>query len=418
MALMETLRDYQSILDNERVMNFNLPGLGEETTDDWYLTTARWNTLDIDLRNNYCFNNVRTPAGHWGVPYKIIYYANLALEGIQHYRPAPSGHYDVAIIEGTALFHRAHAYYHLAQVFAPAFEPGTPNDRPGIVLRHEASIDEQLHRATVGKCYAAMVADLQTAAQRLPLTTPAPTRPSRAAAWALLARVYLLMADFEQALLVADSALTVHANLMDYADLNSASNNPFTEYNEEVLFQSQMLVTGMAPSRANIHPDLYDAYADGDLRKVLFFRPNTDGTYRFKGGYDGVNSGYLFNGISTAELYLIKAECLARLGLADEALSVLNTLLETRWQADSFVPKTRENTPNVLYTVLEERRKELPYRGLRWPDLRRLSIEGLYTSPIVREVDGKRYELSATSIPTYTYALPEEVIDHGGYPQN
>src|SRR5690606_2174764 len=112
MAVPETLQDFQALLDNTQVMNVYIPALGEETTDNWHLSTDRWLALDVDYRNNYCFNNTETRVGMWTVPYRAIYYSNLALEGIENYHPTATGNYEKEHIAGAAYFYRAYAHYH------------------------------------------------------------------------------------------------------------------------------------------------------------------------------------------------------------------------------------------------------------------------------------------------------------------
>jgi hypothetical protein len=67
--------------------------------------------------------------------------------------------------------------------------------------------------------------------------------------------------------------------------------------------------------------------------------------------------------------------------------------------------------------ILTERRKELIFRGLRWPDLRRLNKDGAGVS-VTRKLDGQTYTLTPNSL-KYTWLIPQQVIDFNpGMPQN
>lgn len=420
LAIPETLEDLQHVLDNAQFLNLNsnFPGLGEQYTDDWLLDEINWSTLTQDERENYCFEHQSTNEGRWSGPYTIVFYANLVLDGLSKINEPSTIFYDRQHIEGAALFFRSHAYFQLLQVFAKHYDPDNSNHDLGIVLRDESGIDEVLRRASVRDSYDRVLADLNRAIVLLPENSLIATRPNRAAAYALLSRIYLLIGDFYHAGLYADSALTIHNKLLDYNELDLQSNNPFPIFNDEVIFQSRMTALAMNPARATIHPNLLALYCENDLRKPLFFQLNTNGTYRFKGFYDGLSSTIMFNGISTAELFLTKAECMSRLGKQKEALTILNELLVTRWVVGEYHPYTVDNTDDVLAAILTERRKELPYRGLRWLDLRRLSKEGYHITPIIRELGGKIYTLDAKDIPEMAFRLPDGPIDQGGYTQN
>ena len=68
-----------------------------------------------------------------------------------------------------------------------------------------------------------------------------PDSPSKSAAFALLARVYLSMRKYDSALLFANRSLDVYNALLDYNDLNQASSTPFPKDNVEILYQSRIL---------------------------------------------------------------------------------------------------------------------------------------------------------------------------------
>src|SRR5690606_15127490 len=165
-------------------------------------------------------------------------------------------------------------------------------------------------------------------------------------------------------------------------------------------------------------PELFARYDEDDLRKQLFFRSNTDGSYRFKGGYDGQNSSETFNGITTTEMYLVKAECLARQGKLPEATLCLTKFLNKRWRGGEYTGYMPVDPADFLAFVVEERRKELAFRGIWWSDMRRLAREGLYERSIFRTLDHGVFELPATAMPDYTYVLPLDVMRIGGYARN
>ena len=87
------------------------------------------------------------------------------------------------------------------------FDSITSISDPGIPLRLTSNLNVKSVRATVKQCYDQVIADLLLAEDMLPATVPLPVRPCRAAADAMLARVYLALGDYTGALTYADKAL-------------------------------------------------------------------------------------------------------------------------------------------------------------------------------------------------------------------
>jgi hypothetical protein len=82
----------------------------------------------------------------------------------------------------------------------------------------------------------------------------------------------------------------------------------------------------------------------------------------FRGYYD--YGGNQYTGIATDEIYLIRAECLARSGNTSDALKDLNNLLAKRWKTGiTFTPIQATNADDALVKILAERKKELLFRG-------------------------------------------------------
>jgi hypothetical protein len=289
----------------------------------------------------------------------------------------------------------------------------------GIPLKLSADIDEPVFRASVAATYDRILNDLHAAAQLLPLTSAYKTRPNRIAAWGLLARVYLGMEEYPLAERYADSVLKYHNTLIDYNTISTTAANPFTIFNAEVIFHSRGgAASSLTQARAKIDSNLYQSYATNDLRKAAYYKSNGNGSYSFKGSYEGSSTGNSwFNGLATDEIMLIRAECRARAGNTNGALSDLNTLMQKRWKSGMFVPITAANADDALGKILVERRKELVMRYLRWSDLRRLNKDPRYAVTLKRNLNGTIVELKPND-PRYVLLIPEPVIRISGIPQN
>lgn len=426
-----TLDDFQALLDNEPVMN-DAPVLGELSADNYYLPYNFWNGLNTKEKNAYTWqpdvfmglDNI----SDWNVPYKQVFYANVTLEGLSKLTITNSNEERWKELKGAALFARAYAFYNVAQIFAPIYNATRASYELGIPLRLAAGVDEISVRATLKETYDKIIGDLQEASQLLSSAVPYNNRnrSSKPAAYALLARTYLSMDDYVNAKLYADSCLLSYNKLNDYRKCSITSNTPFTKYNEETIFQSRFVASSTNTIGTNVlkavtvpscivDSSLYRSYDLNDLRRAIFFTTNmATGNMNPKGGYTG--NIFLFTGLAIDEVYLIRAECQARLGHITEAMNDLNTLLENRWKENTFVPFTASNSVDALQIILRERRKELPFRGLRWTDIRRFNKTD---SSIVlkRILNGEEIILPPKDL-RYTMLIPQEVINLSGISQN
>ena len=411
-----TLGDYQALLDNDAVMS-GTPVLGELSSDNFYLVYPMWQGLDRRESNAYIWaQDIYEGQGlvdDWDIPYKQVFYANVVLEGLGGIAVNEVNRAQWRQERGAALFIRAYAFYNVAQLFAPVYDSGTAATDAGIPLRLHSDIKVASVRAPVKATYEQILGDLQEASALLPGEMPSANRnrPSKPAALAMLARVYLSMGAYPLAGLYADSALRLYPTLMDYNTVNQQSYLPFPVLNVETLYQSHFLtytqaLAAIAFQGCVVDSVLYGSYAAGDLRRNIFYLINGQGQPNMKAGYAGMI--YPFSGLATDELYLIRAECAAWEGRTSDALEDLNTLLKSRWQQGAFTPVTALTASEARDTILAERRKELAFRGLRWTDLRRLNKEGR-TMPLTRWLNGTQYQLAPGSL-RYTLPIPPDVL--------
>lgn len=413
-----------ALLDNHNQLVLSGSDLPDILCGDWYVTAANWRSANAESRDLYVWDAQADAIGAWRSAYQgPIHYANVVLDALAAMDADRPGAEEYGAIRGTALFHRAYSFWQLAQLFCGPYHAPSAQSDPGIPLRLTAAIGATVGRGTVAGTYARIVADLGEALERLPERAAVPTRPDRTAAKAALARIYLSMGDYGMALRFADLALEERPGLLDF---NEIADNvaPFRRFNVETVFYnnaSGQYAQLSTASRAKVDSMLYSLYDRADLRKALFFEANTGanaGTYRFKGNYDGeLSPNRPFTGLTTGELYLIRAECHARRGNVAGALAGLDRLLAHRWSNDiPRIPPAAANASEALGLVLLERRKELAFRGLRWSDLRRLNLEGAGIS-LTRVLDEETYTLPAGD-PRWVLLIPNEVINRSVLEQN
>lgn len=432
LAVPTTIRDYQALLSNtvgtDPGFNDKYGMLVEHASGDFYVSAANFNlpTVQMAEKNAYTWEpnlyNGSFQYAEWNLPYKQIYYTNIVLEGIEKVISRNNGEQiEWNHIKGTALFFRAFAHYDIARQFCKPYVKGTASLDLGIPLRVESDFNEISVRSTVQQTYDQIISDLKESVTFLPISTPINDKykcqPNKAAVYAMLARVYLAMSDYENAFLYSDKSLQLYSVLFNYNNLTASqlasTSGTFPKFISEMLFYKRGTGWNLTiTSRLIPDSNLYKMFNTGDIRQKAFFTSNGA---RFKGSYDGT-SNEKFTGLATDEVYLIRAECHSRFGRKTEALNDLNKLLINRWNG-SFTYVDAIDANDALRKILVERRKELCFRSLRWEDLRRLNQDPQFAVTLTKIVNNQTFTLSPNSN-LYVLPIPDNVIQLTGMQQN
>ena len=415
-----TLADFRLIMDNTTQLFDMSPGLNVLAGDEFEISATTLAGLTNVDQNTYLwaeeiFNGTGVQ-NDWNTPYRQVFFANIVLEGLAKLNADADAKLDEwKALKGSALFQRAFAFYNLSQSFAPVYRSDNAKDQLGIPIRLVPDVNAQSTRSTLQHTYEQIILDLKESIAYLPLKTAFHTRPPKAAAYAMLARVYLSMSEFVNAEKYADSALMFNSALLDYNTLDPTGTarrfpSALPKGNPEIIFYSAMpLYSFVANAQVTVSPTLYNSYAPFDLRKPLFYKDlKNNGIITLRGSYCGVNDAAAFAGLATDELYLIKAECLARKN-DPSAMQWLNNLLVKRFKTNNFVPLQAADAEAALRLILAERKKELVARGLRWTDLRRLNLDPRFSVTLSRTVNGQDYVLLPNS-KRYVFQIPPEEI--------
>lgn len=418
-----TIADFQAIIDNGTIMNTSSCHLlGIIGGDEFYVNDGVLaGVSDSYQRNGYVWEKEVFEGGgsdEWNKAYERILLANLSLEGVSKIKPKSNETSDWNNVIGSALFFRALNFYQLAQLFCKPYHSATSDTDLGIPLRLESDINLKTKRGTVAQTYQQILSDFEEAARLLPETPLVKRRPSKAAAYAMLAKAYLVMEDYVKAKQYADRCLERRNRLLDLKalpDLDTyypiASGVQQEEIDELIFLTSTTNIAVLAPARVNVSIELFESYTKGDLRKETWFFPYSGRTL-FGGGYA---PGYT-TGIGVNEVLLIRAECLARNKDVSGALVDLNYLLENRYDS-TYKPLFIQDPTLLLSRIIEEREKELVLRGVRWEDLRRLNKDPRFAKTLIRIVDGEHYELLPND-PRYVWPIPDQEILMSGIEQN
>ena len=423
----KTLQDFQATLDNGSfLMNFGYNTLGLLGSDNYYISDNNFSSLEAFERNCYTWNKViyeGTDTRAYITDYSIVANANVVLEGLQKNQP----YSDVSFynnVYGQALFFRSIAFYNLAQTYCKQYDKSTSSTDLGIVLRTTSDINAIMKRSTLEETYANIINDLKQAADILPAQSKYITRPTKPAAYALLSKTYLLMSDFNKSKDYSDSAIKYLGVILDFnSSLVSSSNfysfPDFGKGNPEIIFyatSSGYSITEPYSAYSYVDTSLYASYDDNDLRKTYFYLDNGSNLISYIGTYTGDYTN--FTGLATNELYLIRAECNARLNNLSAALNDLNTLLKNRFITNTYQNFNSADPNVVLKRILLERRKELPFTAqIRWEDLRRLNKDPRFAITLKRVINGQTYILQPND-PKYAYPIPPIEVERAGTQPN
>ncbi|MFC3356117.1 RagB/SusD family nutrient uptake outer membrane protein [Sphingobacterium zeae] len=412
MLVPKTLADCDALLDNRSTMNSSFSPIPDIASDHYYLNAANFNAIaNSEDRNAHVWNPMAELAtNHWQAPYKVVLIANQVLSLLKDIDRSVNPT-DYERIKGEALFFRAYAWMQLLNVFTVGYDAAKAKNILGLVLRLNPDIDYIESRSSLEDSYQQIKKDLEEAVPLLTEKIVIKTRPTKAAALATLARLGLMMGDYGIAEKRAREALDLYAVLIDYTTLSKTASAPFARFNDEVIFHAVTFTNAsINPTIAKIDSNLIKSYKNDDLRRTLYFKSNNNGTYAFKGRYDGAVNASTFCGVATDELYLTLSEALVRNNKVVDAIGYLNKLLRSRYVKNTYLDFSSDDRELVLKEVLAERNKSLIMRNLRWMDMKRLNQDPAFQKTFRRIIDNVVYSIEPNDL-RYAFLIPKKVIE-------
>ncbi|MEG2471542.1 MAG: RagB/SusD family nutrient uptake outer membrane protein, partial [Bacteroidales bacterium] len=337
--------------------------------------------------------------------YEKIFIANMVLS----YIPKVTGTQEEKVqLEKEAKFIRAYSLWNLAQTYCLPYTDANKGEL-GMTIKASVSFEELTARATLEETYASIEADLTEALKitndmKIVNNKYTSWRANRAAVNGFAARYWLNRNDYTKALEYANIALASHSVLVNYNTDMKYSDNPsyatvngkkieikfpythdnqsdmtdMLEWKEQMFFR--MLYNGSwwyIPSKQLLA--LYDKtfdlrYKYHMVKNYSYDRGLVDPAYEYP-GYVFFFKDRIPSGPTTAEMLLIKAECLARLDKVGEAMSAVNILRDARFDATapaSVKHLSALTKAEAIKKIIEEREREMPFTQ-RWNDIRRLN---------------------------------------------
>lgn len=422
-----TVEDYENMLNFATVTAFN-DYYEDLITDDAFLPEGEPGNLytkaRLSSRKIYLFDKNAFGEGDndvlWSEGYKRIFYFNTVINNIMEAQGGTEA--NKRSIRAEALFGRALDHLLLVNVYGQHYDVVTAATEPGVPLVLEADISAKHSRNTVKEVYDQIIADLKEAAVDLPLTAKLNKfRVRKAAAYALMSRVYLYMGDYEKALANANEALGLYSTLVNMNNYKVIIPGPFPfvpgspvgwtdvprglDHPETIVARTFLRPFGIGQDVC-ASPELSALFTNDDKRWTLYYAngwpPAPPFNYMTRYGVKIFLRGDFFNNaLNTPEVYLTRAECKARANDLDGALADVNLLRQNRISPavyQTFTPADFSNdAEKVLRFVLEERRRELAFTGMRLMDLKRLNKDPRFRKTIRHTAESKEHILEPNS---------------------
>lgn len=410
-----TLDDFDGLLGNATVMNTGSGhALSMISADEYSVSDATLDLISRDFeRNAYLWNADiygDQTSDDWNTSYQRILYCNIVLEGLEKLGKNSGDQVRYSRIKGEALFQRSLSFFNLAMQFA-ALTQDAEYASFGIPLRLASDPEQLASRNTVLETYDQIINDLLIAEELLPQNSTSVFRAGKTAAQLLLARVYLMTADYHKAAVFSQKVIQSNFKLLDYNTLSLSSDFYFSPYgvgNPEIIFyDSPNYAELLFDTNAFISDKTLSSFDDGDLRRQLFFVVNNAGLIIFKGSYAGKLDN--FTGLAIDEAYLTVAECFVRVNKVEDGMDYLKQFLSMRYKKGTVISFSGLTKKDALDIVLLERKKGLLFRGTRWMDLRRLNLSEDTATLLSKSFKGQQYTLKPNDI-RYIFPIAQDVL--------
>lgn len=372
--------------------------------------------MAVPMKNIYAYN-------------KIINEVGAATEGSEEKKQS---------ILAEALAGRAWTYFLLINYFGLPYNEVTSAKDPGFPIITKADVTEtQFTRASVNDVYDFIVEDLTTAIANLPIHTPHRIRMSKTAAEGLLGKVYMFMGKFNEALPHLNASIdslatsSIPMGLIDYNAAFTAPNGIFLPVglfgptfpgafnNIENVYAKQFINSWTFTNNEIIaSKETADLYKPSDLRLKFYDKNAFFGSSYPNGMLRKIGPTATQIGVVVPDLYLLRAECKARLDDLEGSEADVKTLRENRMPiADAALPPSIASDKKALVKfILEERIREFAVTGYRWFDMRRLSVDPEYSSTIknthtLYNEDGSVKETFTLTPERYALRFTQKLMD-------
>lgn len=422
-----TLADFEAMIRDEYTTHRVDAANAINLLNDRYQTIANLNYYPL-IKANYMWDESadriylnNSDEAMYYASYASISVCNLIIE----YAPSATESSDTERNEviSYAKVIRAMNYFNLVNFYADTYQESTASVKNAVPLITSAVINAPYKQLTIQGIYDFILTDLEEALPNLKKESPSPLHPNIGTAYAFYARVYLQMNNYTKALEYANLALAENDKLYDwteyYAENKTEIENPDSytttaspmkhDYIENYIFRHGS--SSYSSTENPISVERKARFEEGDARAAARWKVRTVGaeTYYVSTTRGFFNSG----GITTTEIYLIKAECLARSGKYGDAMNELNKVRSTRILSEKYIPLSASTEEEAIEYIRRTKDNELILTLIPFADARRYNLEAKYARTLSKVADENSLLLSPTSH-MWTMPFPMGAIKNPG----
>lgn len=343
--------------------------------------------------------------------YGAISTCNLLLENVPSSTNASDA--EKAVVEAQARILRAMNYFMLVNFYSKTYNASSASTDGGVPLITSAAVGASYTQPSVKDIYDFILDDIAKAIPDLPDKAANILRANKGTAYAFAARVYLQMSDYATALSYANKALEVNSNLFDW--------NAFYITNKAILDAStkyQRIPSPMdfnfvenynyrhgtiyySSGESNIRVDRAAKFEDGDVELLCRWKYRVLGDQTYY--YSNLTGFFNYGGMTTTEVYLIKAECLARTGKIADAMTALNTVRKMRILPSKYSELSATTETQAIEYIRRTKDNAMILTFVPFCDARRYNLEKAYQRTLTKTENGKDYTLAPDS---YMWTMP------------
>lgn len=416
-VIAERTYHYDQMLNNLDLINMGTNMgqvvLGDEVAavePQWSVATYREKQLFRFLPDLYSTNE---DAVETTLPVKNLYIYNKVIDEVME--STEGSEEQKKSILGEALTGRAWVNFLLVNYYGKPYDPATAATDLAFPLITDANINQtDFPRATVQEMYDLIISDLKAAIPDIiSVGVTHPARMSQVAARGILAKVYVFMGKFDEALPLLNEAIdnvslsTFGTKLLDYNTSFPGFPTAATDLENIISKYTFNSYVGSGTSAFWLTPAATTLYGSTDVRLTRWYdtKTYTNGVkiIKRKGSY----SSYI--GLRVPELYLLRAEVKARLDDLSGAVADLEYFRKRRMPAAAATVPTAIAAArlSLLQFIMEERIREFAMWGYRWFDMRRLSVDPLFTTPTYKH---NVYAETGDVKETFTLDVPKRFV--------
>lgn len=308
-------------------------------------------------------------------------------------------------LKAEAFVLRAWFHYLLVNLYSKAYDPATAGTDGGIPYVKDTDIETPNPKSTVAEVYQNILADLDAAFQlnSLPAIPINNERVGKGFAYGVQAKVLLSMRNYAGALQAADAGLAINSAIEDHRNFlppvgNRTINRKSIDAPDNFFYAS--ITTTHPFDQIPSLELLNNIYEPGNIIRDSTPTYNVArgpaisgiaGTKTFFSATYAVNTA----GITTMDLYLTRAECLARTSRVSEAMTIINFIRERRIKP--YVPLTATAEAQAMTHLMRTARIEYLFTPKNYLNMKRWNTEPAYQQTISKTINGVTYQLKPDS---------------------